>query len=134
VWTDVHQPGTSHGDLLDVPAINGRGKLHDDDFARFYPSDYAAENVMRRLRKMVRSGSRQAAARRREQARLRKQAAAPAAAAFPTITVIVTPALAEGAGDSDAPEYSSPTLAPCPAPASHNDSESPALDIPPLSI
>jgi hypothetical protein len=135
VWTDVRQPGTSHGELLDVPAINGRGKLHDDDFARFYPSEHAAESVMRRLRKMVRSGSRQAAARRREQARLRKQAAAPAASAFPTITVIVTPALAEAADESDAPEYSSPTLAACPAPASHNNSESPALDdIPTLSI
>ena len=135
VWTDVRQPSTSHGELLDVPAINGRGKLHDDDFARFYPSEHAAESVMRRLRKMVRSGSRQAAARRREQARLRKQAAAPAAATFPTITVIVTPALAEAADDSDAPEYSSPTLAACAAPASHNNSESPALDdIPPLSI
>jgi hypothetical protein len=77
VWRDVLQPGTSYGDFLDVPAVNGRGKMYDEDFARFYPREYSADQTMRRLRKMVRSGNRQSAAGRRKRARQCREAAAP---------------------------------------------------------
>jgi hypothetical protein len=63
-WTDVHHPGTSYGQMLDVPATNNCGKMYEDDMARYYPKDYSAEQTVQRLRSMVRSGSRLAAARR----------------------------------------------------------------------
>ncbi|KAI0255611.1 hypothetical protein BJV78DRAFT_1350436 [Lactifluus subvellereus] len=77
-WTDVHQPGSSYGETLDVPAINRCGKMYEDDMARYYPTEYSAEQTMERLRSMVRSGRRLAAARRRERARQDKQAGTPA--------------------------------------------------------
>jgi hypothetical protein len=67
-WTDVHRPGTSYGKMLDVPAVNSCGKMHEDDVARYYPAEYSAEQTVKRLRSMVRSGRRLAAARRRERA------------------------------------------------------------------
>ena len=75
-WTDVHFPGTSHGEMLDVPDLNTRCRMYDDDVARYYPKDYAAELAMHRLRSMLRSGRRLAAARRRECARKAQQTTA----------------------------------------------------------
>ena len=65
-WTDVHHPGTSYGEMLDVPPVNWRGKLDVEDLARFYPKEWFAEQVARRLRQLERSeiNSRRAAARR----------------------------------------------------------------------
>jgi hypothetical protein len=74
--TDVHFSGTDIGtdttgyeEILGVPAVNSRSKLDENDLARYYPKEHAAEQIVRRLRSMVRSGSRLAAARRRERAR-----------------------------------------------------------------
>jgi hypothetical protein len=75
-WTDVHFPGTSHGEMLDVPDLNTRCRMYDDDVARYYPKDYAAELAMHRLRSMLRSGRRLTAARRRECARQAQQTTA----------------------------------------------------------
>jgi hypothetical protein len=72
-WTEVHFPETSHGEMLDVPDLNTRCRMFDDDVARYYPKDYAAELAMHRLRSMLRSGRRLAAARRRECARQAQQ-------------------------------------------------------------
>lgn len=82
VWRDVHHPCMSYGTLLDVPAVNVCSRLYEDDVARFYPREYAADQVAHRLRSMVRSGSRLAAARRRERTRQRRQATSPAPATF----------------------------------------------------
>jgi hypothetical protein len=41
-WTDVHRPGTSYGEMLDVPAVNKCSKMHEDDLARYYPTEYSA--------------------------------------------------------------------------------------------
>ena len=74
--TDVHFSGTAIGTdttgyegILGVPAVNSRGRLDENDLARYYPKEHAAEQIVRRLRSMVRSGSRLAAARRRERTR-----------------------------------------------------------------
>jgi len=134
VWTDAHQPGVGHGKMLDVPAVNGRGRLHEDDFARFYPREHTADQIMRRLRNMVRSGNRQAAANRRERARLRRQAAAGATTTTtPTPTVIPastedTPIITQTAGDTNAPECPSPTF------ETDNDSNPSTLVVPLLSV
>ena len=72
LWIDVYQPGTSHGELLDVPTVDWRGKLYEEDIARFYPKKHAAEQTVRRPRKMMRSGSRQATTPRKERARKRR--------------------------------------------------------------
>lgn len=64
-WTDVHHPGTSYGEMLDVPPVNWRGKMDVDDLVRFYPKERSAEQTMRRLRCLERSKtSRRSAARR----------------------------------------------------------------------
>ncbi|KAI0250456.1 hypothetical protein BJV78DRAFT_561353 [Lactifluus subvellereus] len=73
-WTDVHHPGMSYGEMLDVPAVNRCGKMYEDDLARYYPTEYMAEQTVKRLRSMVRSGRRLAAAHRRERARQDKKA------------------------------------------------------------
>jgi hypothetical protein len=110
VWTDVHQPGTSHGKMLDVPALNWRGKLHEIDFVRFYPREHTADQIMRRIHKMVHSGTLRAAASRRERARQRRQTAAGSTTTpTPTPTVIPasakdTPIITQTAGDPDARE------------------------------
>ena len=74
--TGVHYLGTgmgtdttSHGEILGVPVVNSRSRLQEDDLARYYPKEHAAEQIVRRLRSMVRNGSRLAAAQRREPAR-----------------------------------------------------------------
>jgi hypothetical protein len=77
--------------MLDVPAVNGRGKIYEDDFARFYPREHTADQIMGRLRKMVASGSHLAAANCRQCARQRGQAAAGATTTTPTLTVVPTP-------------------------------------------
>ena len=120
--------------MLDVPAVNGRGRLHEDDFARFYPREHTADQIMRRLRNMVRSGNRQAAANRRERARVRRQAAAGATTTTtPTPTVIPastedTPIITQTAGDTTAPECPSPTF------ETDNDSNPSTLVVPLLSV
>jgi hypothetical protein len=100
--------------MLDVLAANGRSKLHEDDFARFYPREHTADQILRRLRSMVRSGNRQAAASRRERARQRRQAAAGATTATltPTSTPTSTedpPIIARTAGDTEERESPFPT-------------------------
>ncbi len=64
-WTNVHHPGTSYGEMLDVPPINWRGKLDINDLVRYYPKERSAEQIMRILRGLERSRtSRRPAARR----------------------------------------------------------------------
>jgi hypothetical protein len=77
VWIDAPEVGTSHGQLLDVPEVNERGKLYEEDLARFYPGEHAADQYARRLRKMLRS------ARRKERARKRRRVAAAASSSTP---------------------------------------------------
>jgi hypothetical protein len=134
VWADGHEPGTSHGQMLDVPAVNGRSKLHEDDFARFYPREYTADRILRRLRSMVRGGNRQAAASRRERARQRRQAAAGATTVTPTPTSIPTstedpPIIARTAGDTEERESPFPTT-----PETYKDSNPSTPVIPLLPV
>ncbi|KAF8257565.1 hypothetical protein EI94DRAFT_1921041 [Lactarius quietus] len=65
-WTDVHHPGTSYGEMLDVPSLNWRGKLDVEDLVRFFPEERSAEQTKQRLRSLERNrtSSRRAAARR----------------------------------------------------------------------
>ncbi|KAI9461913.1 hypothetical protein BJY52DRAFT_1355952 [Lactarius psammicola] len=66
-WTDVHHPGTSYGQMLDVPPLNWRGKLDINDLVRYYPKERSAEQALRILRALERSKtSRRSAARRHE--------------------------------------------------------------------
>ncbi|KAH9054745.1 hypothetical protein EDB87DRAFT_1767523, partial [Lactarius vividus] len=53
-WTDVHHPGTSYGEMLDVPPLNWRGKMDSDDLARYYPKQRAAQQILQMLRRMER--------------------------------------------------------------------------------
>jgi hypothetical protein len=78
LWTDVHHPGTNNGEMLDVPKLNRRCRMYDDDIARYYPKDYAAQQTMRRLRSMLRTGRRLVKARRLECARQAEQTTAAA--------------------------------------------------------
>ena len=71
--TDMVTGTTSEGEILGVPAVNSRSRLHEDDVARYFPKEHASEQIVLRLRSMVRSGSRLAAARRREHARRCRQ-------------------------------------------------------------
>jgi hypothetical protein len=71
--TDMVTGATSEGEILGIPAVNSRSRLHEDDVARYYPKEHASEQIVHRLRSMVRSGSRLAAARRREHARRCRQ-------------------------------------------------------------
>jgi hypothetical protein len=52
--------------MLCVPVVNSRSRLHQNDLARYYLKELAAEKIVRRLGLMVRSGSRLATARRSE--------------------------------------------------------------------
>ncbi|KAH9044991.1 hypothetical protein EDB83DRAFT_2523637 [Lactarius deliciosus] len=56
-WTDVHHPGTSYGEMLDVPPLNWRGKMDSDDLARYYPKERAAERILQMLRHLERGGT-----------------------------------------------------------------------------
>lgn len=83
-WTDVHHPGTSYGEMLDVPPVNWRGKLDFDDLVRFYPKERSAEQTLRKLRCLERSKTnRRSAARRhggsRQKAEMARSQAAPTA-------------------------------------------------------
>ena len=71
--TDTDKDTTSDGEILGVPAVNSRGRLHDNDVARYYPKDRESEQIVLRFQSIVRSGRRQAAARRREHARRCRQ-------------------------------------------------------------
>jgi hypothetical protein len=66
---------TSSGEMLGVPLVDWRGRLDEDELSRYYPKEHAKEQFAHRLRSMVRSGSRSAAARRRDHARRRRQTA-----------------------------------------------------------
>lgn len=82
--TGSDTPIKSTGEMLGVPLVDWRGRLDEDELARYYPKDHAKEQFANRLRSMVRSGSRSAAARRRDQARRRRQTA-------PTATTTAIP-------------------------------------------
>ena len=113
---------TSHGEILGVPVVNSRSRLQENDLARYYPKEHAAEQIVRRLRSMVRSGSRLAAAQRGERARQWGQTAtttvlfsdlfvgltsAPASTPPPTGKMPITPT----GSDSDPLEHSFPRTA-----------------------
>ncbi|KAH9962544.1 hypothetical protein BGW80DRAFT_1463470 [Lactifluus volemus] len=78
LWIDVHYLGTSNGEMLDVPELNRRCKMHDEDLARYYPKDFAAQRTMRRLRSMLRTGRRLAKAHHLECVRQAEQITAAA--------------------------------------------------------
>ena len=82
-------PIKSSGEMLGVPLVDWRGRLEEDELARYYPKDHAKEQFAHRLRSMVRSGSRSAAARRRDQARRRGQTATTAT----TTTTAIPPSI-----------------------------------------
>jgi hypothetical protein len=71
---------TSNGEMLGVPLVDWRGRLDEDGLSRYYPNEHAKEQLAHRLRSIVRSGSRSAAARRRDHARRRRQTATTATA------------------------------------------------------
>jgi len=73
--TDTDTTITNRGELLGVPLVDWRGRLDEDSVARYYPKEHVNEEFIRRLHSMVRSGSRSAAARRRDVARRRRQIA-----------------------------------------------------------
>jgi hypothetical protein len=83
---------TSSGKMLGVPLVNWRGRLDEDELARYYPKEHAKEQFMHRLHSMARSGNRSAAARRRDHARRRRQTATTATAitTSPSISLIVS--------------------------------------------
>ena len=99
--TGVHQPGTGTdtgatkcGDTLGVPVVTWRSKMHQNDLARYYPEEHAAELIARRHRAMVRNGSRLATARRREHPRQCRQTTPVTASATtsptPSVALIVS--------------------------------------------
>ncbi|KAF8461785.1 hypothetical protein DFH94DRAFT_687703 [Russula ochroleuca] len=45
---------TSHGEMLCVPVVNSRSRLHQNDLARYYLKELAAEKIVRRLGLMCR--------------------------------------------------------------------------------
>lgn len=69
IGTGIDTTLTSSGEMLGVPLVDWRGRLEDDELARYYPKEHSKEQFAQRLRSMVRSGHRSAAARRRDQAR-----------------------------------------------------------------
>jgi len=127
--TGVHYLGagvgtdtTSHGEILGVPVVNSRSRLQENDLVRYYPKEHASEQIVRRLRSMVRSGSRLAAAQRKERARQWGQTttttvlfsdlfvgitSAPASTPPPTGKMPITPT----GSDSDPLEHSFPRTA-----------------------
>jgi hypothetical protein len=94
--TGVHHLGTgtdpgttkNHGEMLGIPVVTGRSRLHENDLARYYPKEHAAEQLMRRRRLMARSGNRAGAARRREQARPSRQTAT--STSTPSVALMVS--------------------------------------------
>ncbi|KAF8494326.1 hypothetical protein F5888DRAFT_651601 [Russula emetica] len=84
---------TSSGEMLSVPLVDWRGRLDEDELARYYPKEHSKEQFVHRLRSMVRSGNRSAAARRRDHARRRRQTATTTTtppATPPSIALIVS--------------------------------------------
>jgi hypothetical protein len=92
-WTDVDHPGTSYGEMLDVPPVNWRGKLNVEDLVRFYPKERSAEQTMRRLRQLERnkSTSRRSAARRHGYSQKGKKARSQATPTTPPRSASATP-------------------------------------------
>ncbi|KAI0277788.1 hypothetical protein BGY98DRAFT_1176901 [Russula aff. rugulosa BPL654] len=79
------------GEMLSIPLVDWRGRLDEDELSRYYPREHAKEQFVHRLRSMVRSGNRSAAARRRDRARRRGQTATgPAITTPPSIALIVS--------------------------------------------
>jgi hypothetical protein len=80
--TNVRYLGTdmasmaSQGKIPRISVVNSRGRLNENNVAFYYPKEPAAEKIRRRLRSVVRSGRRLAAARRRGNARQRREALA----------------------------------------------------------
>ena len=62
--TDMCTGTASHGKILGIPVGNSRGRQYGNDVGWYYPKEPVAEQIARRLRSMVRSGRRLAAARR----------------------------------------------------------------------
>jgi hypothetical protein len=83
---------TSSGEMLVVPLVDWRGRLDEDELSRYYPKEHAKAQFAHRLRSMVRSESRSAAARRRDHARRGRQTATTATATTtpPSIALIVS--------------------------------------------
>ncbi len=77
-------------EMLGVPLVDWRGRLDEDELARYYPQEHANEQFARRLQSMVRSKTRSAAARRRDHARRRRQTAPTTAPTSPTISLIAS--------------------------------------------
>ncbi|KAN0141997.1 hypothetical protein V8E53_000459 [Lactarius tabidus] len=92
-WTDVDHPGTSYGEMLDVPPVNWRGKLNVEDLVRFYPKERSAEQTMRRLRQLERNKttSRRSAARRHGYSQKGKKARSQATPTTPPRSASATP-------------------------------------------
>ena len=81
---------TSSGKMLGVPLVDWRGRLEEDELARYYPKEHAKEQFVHRLHSMVRSGNRSAAARRRDYARRRGQTATSATTTTASPSLIVS--------------------------------------------
>ncbi len=81
---------TRRGEMLGVPLVDWRGRLDEDELARYQPQEHANEQFARRLQSMVRSKTRSAAARRRDHARRRRQTAPTTAPTSPTISLIAS--------------------------------------------
>ena len=71
---------TSSAGTLGVPLVDWRGRLDEDELARYYPKEHSKDQFVHKIRSVVRSGSRSAAARRRDHARRRRQSATAASA------------------------------------------------------
>jgi hypothetical protein len=92
IGKDADTTMASSGELLCVPLVDWRGRMDEDELPRYYPKEHAKEQFVHRLRSMVRSENRQAAARRRDHARQRRQTAttAPAITTPPSIALTVS--------------------------------------------
>jgi hypothetical protein len=79
------------GEMLGVPAVSSRSRLRQNDLARYYPKELAAEQIVRRNGITVRSGNRVAAARRREPPSQFRQTTTPTATpTTPSVALMVS--------------------------------------------
>jgi len=51
-WTDVHHPGTSHGEMLAVPRLTSRSKLTPEDAKYYWPGERDIEHIKQKLREL----------------------------------------------------------------------------------
>ena len=89
-WADVHHPGTSYGEMLDVPPLNWRGKLDVEDLVRFYPEERSAEQTKQRLRCLERSRTSHRTAARRHGCQKAGRARSQTTSAAPTRSASTT--------------------------------------------